>query len=402
MILLHVTPYFAPAWSFGGVCRAVSDLARAQVASGHRVSVLTTDALTRSSRVPASEETIDGVRVVRVRTRSLAVRARLNLSTPIGFRHTLRRLLTADPPDVIHCHELRTIETLHVAEATRAAGRPLLVVSPHGTLPYHTGRTWGKRAWDTLLSRRLLPRLDQVIALTPAEAWDAKALWARHGVPLDEAQIAIVPNGVDAELAVRMPPRAAARSRWRLGEGPVVLFLGRLAERKGLPLLASAFASVARRLASARLLIAGPDEGARAELMAEIARRELDTSVVLAGMLTEEERLMALAASDVFALPAVGEGFSMAVLEAMACSVPVVVSRECHFPEVAEAGAGLTVERTVSAWSDALSQLLADPASRADMGRRGRDLVRANYGWPRIAHRMESAYQAGLERLARR
>ena len=69
--VLHVTPYYAPAWAFGGVPRAVTDLACAQVAAGHRVTVLTTGVLDATTRIPAREEVRDGVRIVRARILSL-------------------------------------------------------------------------------------------------------------------------------------------------------------------------------------------------------------------------------------------------------------------------------------------------------------------------------------------
>lgn len=401
MILLHVTPYFAPAWAFGGVCRAVTDLARAQAAAGHTVIAITTDAHTRGSRVPVGADVVDGVRVIRVPNRSIVARARFNLSTPVGFRTIVRRVLATHAVSLVHCHELRTVENLHLA-ALAGDTVPPLVLSPHGTLPYATGRGRAKRLWDRVVGGRVMRRFEQVVALTTAEAADVRTLWATREVPLGADRVAVVPNGVDGDLAARLPSGASARARWDLGDGPVVLFLGRLAARKGVPLLVAAFASLARERASARLLIAGPDEGARAAIVAEIRRRGLGGQVVLTGLLDGDDRLAALAAADVFALPAVGEGFSLAVLEAMACGLPVVLSHESHFPEVALAGAGLTVAGTVPAWTAALSELTIDPRRRAEMGQRGRALVRDEYSWPYISTRMDAVYDLVLGRRGAR
>lgn len=397
MILLHVTPYFAPAWAFGGVCRAVTELARAQVASGHTVIVITTDARTRTTRLPSGDDLVDGVRVIRMRNRSMIARARLNLSTPAGFRSIVRHALTTHAVSLVHCHELRTVENLQLA-ALAGGTFPPLVLSPHGTLPHSTGRGHAKRLWDRLVGGRVLPRFDRVVALTEAEATDVCALWAAHGVPIARDRVDVVPNGVDADLSTHLPSRASARVRWGLGDGPVVVFLGRLAARKGIPLLVSAFAGLAHERPAARLLIAGPDEGARAGVIAEVRRHGLAGQVVLTGLLDGDERLSALAAADVFALPAVGEGFSLAVLEAMACGLPVVLNYESSFPEAAMAGACLPVERTVSAWTTALRDLVVDPARRAAMGQRARDLVRTQYSWPRIAAQMDEVYERVLAR----
>jgi glycosyltransferase involved in cell wall biosynthesis len=398
MTILHVTPYFSPAWAFGGVPRAVTGLAQAQAAEGHDVIVLTTDALTRASRLPAGEAMADGVRAIRLPNFSLIARARFNLSTPMGFTREIRRLLTSHPIELIHCHELRTVENLRVA-ALSAETAPPLIVSPHGTLPYSIGRGAAKRAWDRAFSRRVLPRFSAVAALTRAEAADARALWTRYGVALHDDQIAVVPNGVDGELAKTLPSKAEARSRWSLGDGPVVLFLGRLTARKGLVLLVSAFAALRGAFPSARLLIAGPDEDAQATAAARDAARELGGAVVWAGFVNGDERLAALAAADVFVLPAFGEGFSIAMLEAMACGVPVLVGPECHFPEAEEAGAGLVVPLDPGAWTSSLRRVLEDEVLRRAMGVRGRDLVRSTYGWPRIAASLALVYQHALRRV---
>src|SRR5690606_6472197 len=102
MNLLHITPYYAPAWRYGGAVRAVTDLTRAQAAAGHRVFVLTTDALGPGERVTALSETIDGVHVTRVRNRSAALRDRLNLSTPRGIASAAGRLIHEGAIDAVH------------------------------------------------------------------------------------------------------------------------------------------------------------------------------------------------------------------------------------------------------------------------------------------------------------
>src|SRR5690606_7488566 len=139
MNLLHVVPYYAPAWRYGGAVRAVTDLTRAQAAAGHRVCVLTTDALGPGQRVDALTETIDGVAVTRVRNRSAARRDRLTLAPPAGIAAAAERLIRDHAIDAVHCHELRTVENLRVAAVANRLGVPLLV-SPHGTLPLDTGR----------------------------------------------------------------------------------------------------------------------------------------------------------------------------------------------------------------------------------------------------------------------
>jgi glycosyltransferase involved in cell wall biosynthesis len=395
--LLHVIPYYAPAWAYGGVVRATTDLTRALAAAGHTVIVLTTDTLSPSERIAASYEVIDGVHVYRARNRSNALRGRLNLSTPVGFEAAARELIQRHAIQIVHAHEVRTVENWRLAPLINRLGLPLLV-SPHGTLPYDTGRGSVKRLWDRLLARRLLPRFDRVIALTSHEAGEARALWSAWGVPLPDERISIVPNGIHVEDFARLPDPAPFRARWELGAGPVVLFLGRLHERKGLHLLIPAFADAAQSIPDARLLIVGPDEGQRAALETQVEQWNLRERLIFTDLLTGEDKLAALAAADLFAMPAVGEGFSMAVLEAMACGLPVLLTPGCNFPEVVPAGAGLVVEREVSALGEALRVLLTDDEHRASMGRSARELVRARYTWPQVVTQLENVYSGVMSR----
>lgn len=397
MKLLHVLPYYAPAWTYGGTVRAATDLTRALVADGHSVYVLTTDTLSPTERTRRQHEAINGVHVFRVSNVSNKLRGRLNLSSPVGIASMAEKLIERHQIDVVHCHELRTVENLLVAPIANRLGVPL-VVSPHGTLPYETGRSFIKKTWDRAFAAQLLPRFDRVIALTQAEVDQAQALWYAHGFP---ARCSIVPNGVHLADFAHLPPGDLFRTRWKLGGGPLLLFVGRLHERKGLQLLIPAFADAVKLAPDTRLVIVGPDEGMLAALNAQVSEYNLAGRVIFTGLLTGQDKLAALAAADLFVMPAVGEGFSMAVLEAMACGLPVLLTPGCNFPEVASAGAGLVVAREVPALSGALRALLTEPDRRASMGRSARSLIQSQYTWPRVVAQLVEAYTLSIERRSR-
>src|SRR5262245_46498926 len=109
--ILHVTPYYAPAYAYGGVVRAVEGMAMAMARRGHQVTVLTTDALDPTARYTGPmDEQRDGVRVLRAR--NLIPRGQTNLSTPNTMQPIAHDLLPA--ADIVHCHEFRTVENLLV------------------------------------------------------------------------------------------------------------------------------------------------------------------------------------------------------------------------------------------------------------------------------------------------
>ncbi len=224
MNVLHIVPYYEPAWAYGGVVRAVTGLARQQVSCGHRVAVLTTDTAGPGRRLPSGRVTLDGVVVERVRNITNSVRVKLNLSTPAGFGRAARHLIDELTVELIHCHELRTLENLLVGPIADRFHLPL-VLSPHGTLPYTTGRARMKKSWDRLFGRRLLHQYDHVLALTEQEVSEVRALWSRHRIPLADDQLTVVPNGIHPGDFDELPDRDKSRRRWSLGPGPAAVFI---------------------------------------------------------------------------------------------------------------------------------------------------------------------------------
>jgi glycosyltransferase involved in cell wall biosynthesis len=388
--ILHLTPYYAPAYAFGGVVRSVEGMARALNRRGHHVTVLTTDALDQHSRGDRpSDEMLDGVRVLLVPNVSLRLRGRFNLSTPDGMKALARKLLPE--MDVVHCHEFRTVENLLVTPDAAALHKPL-VLSPHGTLAHNTGRSTLKVAWDRLLSPAVAQRFDHVIGLTAQEIADAQALWPSFGRRQIPAGFSVIPNGIDPEEYANLSGRENFRQRYHLGDAPGCLFMGRLHPRKGALLLAKAF--LAADISGARLVIAGPDEGEMAQIQALG-----DERIIVTGYLGGADRLAAFAAADVFALPAVGEGLPMVVLEAMGAGLPVIVSPGCNLPEVVECGAGLEILPEIEPLAAALRTLLTDADLRAKMSAAAQSLVRERFTWNAIAVQLEQVYREVLKVL---
>ena len=374
MHILHVTPYYAPAYAFGGVTRAVEGMARALVRHGHTVTVLTTDALTPTERCSdPADELRDGVRVLRAR--NLFKRGTLNLSTPTGLRGLLRDL----NPDVIHCHEFRTVENLLLPQIAP------MVLSPHGTLTYETGRSTVKAVWDRLFGRWLAGRFNTVIGLTAQEAADSRQFWDKFGI--NTGNFTVIPNGIDVTEFEQMIGRTAFRARWQLGDARTLLFMGRLHPRKGVDVLIKAFK--AANVPNTRLLIGGGDEG-----MLPIIQPLLDERISVMGYLGGADRLAAYAAADAFALPATGEGLSMAALEALGAGLPVILSPGCNLPEAEAAGAGVIVTPEVEPLAAAIRRILTDPG---DMGARGRQLVAERFTWDVVASQLDIVYRAARE-----
>jgi glycosyltransferase involved in cell wall biosynthesis len=173
-----------------------------------------------------------------------------------------------------------------------------------------------------------------------------------------------------------------------------VLFFARLHAKKGLDLLAEALRRVAGDRPDLHLLLAGTDDGAWAPFLARIEESGLTGRITYLGHVSGEQARRVWAAADAFVLPSYSEGFSMAILEALACRLPCLITTACYFPEVAAARGAIVVEPAAEDVTRGLRELLERaPEERADLGRRGRRLVESDYTWDRQAHRLAAIYR---------
>ena len=191
-----MTPYLAPAWAYGSVPAAVWDLARAQAASNTSVAILTTDALAPHERQPVGSFMIDGVRVIRVRNVSGLVRTWLDTSTPLAIARRARDVIAAITPDIVHLHELQTVENWRVIGSV-PPGTPV-IASTHGARrESHSGR-WSTRVQERIL-RTVLRRVDHVVVQSGDEGEQVQAMWARQRLCLTNERVSVVPANADVE-----------------------------------------------------------------------------------------------------------------------------------------------------------------------------------------------------------
>lgn len=381
--ILHLTPYYAPAYAYGGVVRALEGLAEAQVSAGNTVRIVTSAAEKENFPI---RETLNGVEVYRVRNRWPQLRKRLNLSSPSGLGELLEALVTES--DVIHCHEFRTVENWILKRYLNRVVKPVpVVLSPHGTLTYSTGRRLAKRIWDATLGSQIVNLFDHVVCLTPDEGDQVQNLWRSLGQT--PRPTTVIPNGIHPEIfshEVRANLRKKFRERLQMDQKPTLLFMGRLHQRKGVSLLVKAIQQLDNF--DIQLLIAGPDEGEGKQL-----RDVSDERIKLLGYLSGEDRLAALAAADGFVLPAVGEGLSMALLEALAAGLPAIITPGCHMPEILEYGAGWLVESEIEALQHGISVWLGAQDEWSQMSAAGKQLVREKFSWGRIVTELTTVYR---------
>ncbi len=213
---------------------------------------------------------------------------------------------------------------------------------------------------------------------------------SRQSFWLYRANERVVPFGTSA------PPANGAELREKfLAANPILrgrkllLFLGRIHEKKGCDLLIRAFAAVAKSDASLDLVIAGPDPTGWMPGLARLAEDlGIGARIVWPGLLRDEMKWGAFYAAAAFALPSHQENFGIAVAEALACGLPVLISNKVNiWREIAQAKAGLVEVDTEEGTCKMLAAWLAmSDAERRSMSVNAGELFRRQFTASAMAH----------------
>jgi len=201
--------------------------------------------------------------------------------------------------------------------------------------------------------------------------------------------LAVIPNGVDAPLQV---PRAEGKNEdrdWR----KIALFLGRIHPKKGLPMLIEAWARV--RPDGWHLQSAGPDEaGHKAEVQNAAFAAGLSQLVFFVGPIESEKKESASSNANLFVLPTHSENFGIAVAEALAHGLPVLTTTGAPWSLLRARSCGWWVDATVEGITEGLRQATSqDPETLYAMGTKGREWVRTELGWERVAKEVMATYE---------
>src|SRR5205809_637614 len=381
--ILHVTPYSADAWAYGGIPRLAHSLTRGLARRGHQVTVCTTDACDESTRVPSGERQVDGVEWRVFPNLSNRLAYHLQLFLPLGLGNYLKR--HAGTFDVAHLHACRNVPGALAAHHLRRTGVPY-VLAPNGTAPRIERRRLAKHAFDVVAGRRILAGAARVLAVSEAERRQLSELGVARGA------IRVIPNPVDLdELASPVTP-GTFRRRLALPCGPLVLFLGKLTPRKRLDVLTLGFARVRRSDAS--LVIAGNDMGAGGEARSLVRALGLERRTFFTGLLRAEQRLEALADADVLVYPSQHEIFGLVPLESLLSGTPVIVADYSGCGEIVRAAGGGQVVPLgdADALARAIESVLKDPTAWRAAAAAAAVRVRAAYGDSVVCSQIEALY----------
>ncbi len=242
------------------------------------------------------------------------------------------------------------------------------------------GEPWRTRCWDALAERGR--DVDRFVA--PSHYF-ADLMQLRMKLPAERVRVIL--NGMSLEGFEQpgTPPTP-----------PVIGYLARFIEGKGLGLVVEAFIELKRRgrFSDVQLRCAGTmtsdDERFVAKQRASLAAAGFAADAAFLPNITREAKIDFLKGLTLLSVPATyGEAFGLYLIEALAAGVPVVKPRHAAFPEIVEAtGGGILCEpQDPRALADAWEILLGDPARARALGLHGREVVRREFSMERMADR---------------
>ncbi len=419
-----------------GTTRAVVAIAGQQARLGHEVSVY---AVRKPRRI---FETLPDTSLVDTRLFKMSLSPD-NPGFSVGFIHAMKKNVAGF--DIVHIHAVRNTVTLWAMCCAAGAGVPF-VVAPHGVYDGWAmrQRPLRNKLYDRLFEVPLLDKAALIQCLTEREAQQIRAMGVR-------AKCAVLPNGVwsgrdrrnkgernsvsgksgsgtvTAGTGIHGVARPGAGAR--RSTGGRLLFLSRIHPKKGLDLLLPAFTGIAREFPDLQLVIAGSDAGdgylkktmdfARELMPGQVAgafgssgisgRRHSavrmrsipdDSRIVFLGEVAGGMKEYCYAAADAFILPSYSEGLPVAVLEAMAHELPVIITSACNLPEVEEWGAGVIARVSVDDIASKIGGVFRGEV-RTRYGAAGRKLIESRFLWPSVVDRILDAYKDIVSRESR-
>lgn len=314
----------------------------------------------------------------------IAPRTEMDLTAAWRFARVIKRLA----PDVIHAHDPHGVAMASLAlslGASASHGRaPALVASRR--VDFHMK--------GNSFSRWKYRQVDCFIAASEA----IRQMLLADGVPAERT--VTVHEGIDVDHVLAAPPVNVHEAFWLPHQAPVVGNVAALVPHKGQRYLVDAAHLVVREIPDARFIILGEGE-LREHLEKQVHEHHLEKHVLLPGFRTDV--LGCIKGFDLFVMSSVTEGLGTSLLDAMACSRPIVATRAGGIPEIVEDGVNgvLVAPRDAPSLAAAIVRTLKDEGLRRRMGEAGFARVRERFTVEQMVSRTADTYRWVVDQVSR-
>jgi len=390
MKILQICPKFFPPFASSGIVRVIYELSKQLVERGYDVTIYTSDAMDINSRIDSSNciVNVNGIKIYYFRSILYERAWRYKFFITPDLARIIKKSIREY--DIVHMHDYRTFQNIVAYYYAVKYNKPY-ILQAHGSLAITTGKDIPKKLFDLIWGYRMIQYASKLIALTKAEA----AQYRKMSIKQDN--IVIIPNGINLSEYKNLPKRGNFRQKYSIGDDEkIILYLGRLHKVKGLDLLVKAFAKLSKEYHDIKLVIVGPDNGMLNELKNLVNSFNISSSVIFTGSLYGESKLEALVDADIFVLPSYYETFPIAVLEAMACGLPIIITRSCEFQREINNFAGFSVKTSVLDLYNAIKKLIENENLRKVFGKNSIKIISLKFNLENIIKKYLKLYKSIL------
>ena len=272
--------------------------------------------------------------------------------------------------DVIHLHCYRSLQNIMLFIKATAYGIPYIIDAHGSTVPHSGRKTSLLDVYDSMYGRALIEHAKYVIAETAVGV----AEWEKLGA--SRVKIRVQHPLLDTSEFDRLPERGLFRQAYGLGDYPIILFLGRIHQAKGIDTLLHSFCQIARNRES-RLVIAGQDDGYKDTLVRLATEMNIRDKIAFVGHISGRVKLGALVDADMLVQPSRNEAGVRPSLEAIMCHTPVIVSRNTGAGnKIAEFDGGLLFNcNSDQELASAIQEILNNPVEASARTKKAREYI---------------------------
>jgi len=377
-----VSPYFYPV--IGGIETYVLELSRELISRGHEVFVFTSNKTMNGeyNLFPRYEEK-EGIKIFRFKV--------CPFTRGVEFWFSFIEKLLEINPDIIHGHKIGFSMNDVCAYLCKMKKIPS-VATTHG-VPYISDvhkEPFLRDVYLKSIPRRTVKFFDRIIALSIIELpW-----LCRSGFPAE--RIHIISGGVSRRIFEEKINPEKFKEKYGI-ESEMILYLGRLAEKKGIDHLIRAAPILLEEFSHLKIVIAGPDCRMLWKLKRLAHELKVEKNTIFTGPLSEEDKYAAIASSEALILPSSFEAQGLVLLEAQALGTPVIATRQGGIPYfIKDNENGVLIEygKPIQI-AEAAKKILKDKSLARRLGETGKSIAK-EFTWDRIAEKILSVYEDAL------